>query len=55
MYIIIVEDISTDADLVKYEIRKSGIAFEFQIVETEEAYIQALQNFVPDKIGRAHV
>jgi len=50
LYIIIVEDISTDADLVKYEIRKSGIAFEFQIVETEEAYIQALQNFVPDII-----
>lgn len=45
-----VEDLSSDAELIKHEVKKSGIEFVEQIVETREDYIQAIQNFNPDII-----
>jgi PAS domain S-box-containing protein len=48
--IILVEDLPTDAELIKREIRKSGIEFSDIIVDTEEDYINALKTFSPDLI-----
>lgn len=45
-----VEDLLSDAELIKREIKKSGIAFTDQIVETRDDYIQAILNFCPDVI-----
>jgi len=44
------EDLPSDAELIKHEIKKSGIQFIDQIVETREGFIQAIQNFNPDVI-----
>ena len=48
--ILMVEDLAFDAELVKREIKKSGIPFIDQIVETKDDYLKALQNFKPDLI-----
>ncbi len=48
--ILIVEDIPTDAELVLYEIKKSGIEFTRQIVETKMDYISGIKEFKPDVI-----
>ncbi len=48
--ILLVEDLMTDAEIVRYEIKKAGIQYEDQLVETKEAYVHSLQNFVPDLI-----
>ena len=45
-----VEDLSSDAELIKREIKKSGIQFIYHIVETKKDYIQALQDFNPNII-----
>ena len=45
-----VEDLSTDAELIKREIRKFGIKFVEVIVDTREAYITAIWDFAPDII-----
>ena len=45
-----VEDLSTDAELVKHQIRKSGIKFIDQLVDKKESYICALRDFKPDVI-----
>jgi PAS domain S-box-containing protein len=48
--ILMVEDVSSDAELIKREIKKSNIQFIELIVETKDAYIKALQEFNPDLI-----
>jgi PAS domain S-box-containing protein len=48
--ILIVEDLPSDAHFIKHQIRKSGIQFIDQIVEDEENYVKALQEFQPDII-----
>ncbi len=48
--ILIVEDLPADADLAMREIRKSILDCMFQHVETEPAYLEALENFRPDLI-----
>jgi PAS domain S-box-containing protein len=48
--ILMVEDIPSDAELVKHEIRKSDIQFNELIVETKEEYIKAIHEFKPDII-----
>src|SRR4030043_2070604 len=48
--ILIVEEIPSDAALIKYEIEKSGIQFNELIVETKEAYVKAIHDFKPDII-----
>ena len=48
--ILMVEDILSDADLIKYELKKGGIQFIDSCVDTKENFINALQNFKPDII-----
>jgi len=48
--ILIVEDLASDADLLKYEIKRNDILFEDLVVETKEDYIRAIGNFKPDII-----
>jgi len=45
-----VEDLDTDAELIKREIAKSGIQFIYRIVETKDEYIKAINEFKPDII-----
>ena len=48
--ILIVEDKPDDADLAKYEIRSLLSDCEFQVVETRERFVQALETFQPDVV-----
>ena len=48
--ILIVEDMPTDVELLEYELRRAGVAFTSKTVETEEAFLKALDEFVPDLI-----
>ncbi|OKS87514.1 ATP-binding response regulator [Mucilaginibacter polytrichastri] len=48
--ILILEDDSTDADLLCRQLKKSGLNFTFQLVQTRIAYELALANFIPDII-----
>lgn len=48
--VLIVEDDAGDAALVRREIRKSGIDCEDRLVETREAFLEALEAFRPDLI-----
>lgn len=48
--ILMVEDIPTDAELIEHELRKEGIAFTSQRVETQDELILALKEFSPDII-----
>jgi PAS domain S-box-containing protein len=45
-----VEDLDTDAELIKREIVKSGIQFLYKIVDTKDEYIKAINEFKPDII-----
>ena len=48
--ILIVEDNETDADLLRRELKKSGLHFTSKIVETRQDYEYSLENFNPDII-----
>ena len=48
--ILMVEDRLSDAELIKYEIKKSGFQFVAKIVETKHDYINAIHEFKPDLI-----
>lgn len=48
--ILILEDESTDAELMERELRKAGIVFVSQRVDTKDAFIQALEEFLPDVV-----
>jgi PAS domain S-box-containing protein len=48
--ILILEDNESDADLLLRELKKSGLAFTSEIVQTRETYENALQHFNPDII-----
>jgi two-component system, cell cycle sensor histidine kinase and response regulator CckA len=48
--ILMLEDIPTDAELAERELRKAGIAFIAKRVETEKAFVEALEDFAPDII-----
>jgi PAS domain S-box-containing protein len=48
--ILMVEDMPTDAELIEHELRKEGIAFTSQRVETQDQLILALKEFSPDII-----
>lgn len=47
--ILILEDLEADAELALYELRKAGLAFEAQRVETEASFLKALEDS-PDLI-----
>ncbi|TSA29839.1 MAG: PAS domain S-box protein [Bacteroidetes bacterium] len=44
------EDLFSDVEILKHHLTKSGIPFTDQVVKTEEAFIRALQSFMPDII-----
>jgi PAS domain S-box-containing protein len=48
--ILILEDVSTDAELIEVELRRAQMAFASRRVETKEAFLQALEGFAPDLI-----
>ena len=48
--ILMVEDLSSDAELIKYQIRKNGIQFTNVVVDNREDYLRALTDFCPDII-----
>jgi PAS domain S-box-containing protein len=48
--ILIVEHDKNDIELLRYELKRGGIKYECQVVETEVDYSQALVNFIPDII-----
>lgn len=48
--ILINEDMPSDAELLEHEIRKGGIAFISRRVDTQEGFLAALEEFVPDLI-----
>ncbi|HWZ14392.1 MAG TPA: ATP-binding protein [Mucilaginibacter sp.] len=48
--ILILEDNKSDADLLLRELKKSGLTFTSEIIQTRETYENALQNFNPDII-----
>jgi len=48
--ILMVEDLQTDADLIKRAITKNDISFIDKRVETSEDYLKAIQDFMPDII-----
>lgn len=50
LHILILEDVSTDAELIEHELRRAGIRFTMQRVETQEDFVKALDEFVPDMV-----
>jgi CheY-like chemotaxis protein len=48
--ILILEDRTSDADLIEFGLQEAGIAFTSQRVEKEKDYVRALQEFLPDLI-----
>jgi CheY-like chemotaxis protein len=48
--ILLVEDVSDDAELIKRELRKSGLLFTAKCVETKAGFLTALKNFDPHLI-----
>ena len=50
LHILIVEDVSADAELMEYELQNAGIVFLAKRVETEETYLMELTTFSPDVI-----
>ena len=48
--ILMLEDSSTDAELIQYELKKTFSQFEVKIVETEEDFTENLNQFSPDLV-----
>ena len=48
--ILFVEDVSSDAEIIFYQLKKRGIQFKELLVETKKDYLQALKSFKPDII-----
>lgn len=48
--ILILEDRKEDAKLIERELRKGGLCVELQVVQTEEAFVEAMEGFRPDLI-----
>jgi signal transduction histidine kinase len=48
--ILILEDMTSDAELVERELRKAEFVFDSRRVETREAFIQEIKEFLPDLI-----
>jgi PAS domain S-box-containing protein len=48
--ILIAEHDRNDLDIIQFELTQSGFNYESQIVQTENDFIDALENFVPDII-----
>ena len=48
--ILMVEDLPSDAELIQHEIRKNGIKYIAEVVETRNDFIEKLNSFQPDII-----
>ena len=48
--ILILEDVPTDAELARRELRDAGISFVSKRVETRDAFLAQLEKFAPDVI-----
>ncbi len=48
--ILILEDVEADAELTQHELRKAGLAFTAQRVETREEFTRAIEKCTPDII-----
>ena len=48
--ILIVENSRADVELIEYELKKAGIDFVIEVVQTEQAYGESLKTFAPDII-----
>ncbi len=48
--ILILEDVATDAEMTEHELRKGGLVFLSKLVATKEAFLEALEEFLPDLI-----
>ncbi|MEE9189787.1 MAG: PAS domain S-box protein, partial [Candidatus Neomarinimicrobiota bacterium] len=48
--ILILEDVYTEAEIIKRTLQKSGIDMETKHVETEKAFIEGIKSFTPDII-----
>lgn len=48
--ILFVEDVPADSELAQRELRRGGLDFDFQRVDTEEEYLKALDEFRPDAV-----
>ncbi|AYB29079.1 hybrid sensor histidine kinase/response regulator [Chryseolinea soli] len=52
--ILILEDVQDDVVLIEYALRKDGIQFEAQQVDSQELFVRALHEFNPDVILSDH-
>jgi two-component system sensor histidine kinase UhpB len=48
--ILMLEDVDSDAELVKFELRKAGIDFSIRLVDTREDFLRELETRLPDVI-----
>jgi len=48
--ILLLEDVASDAELVKFELRKAGIDFTMRLVDTEEGFQLEIETRTPDVI-----
>lgn len=48
------EDLESDADIIKREIRKSALEFEIKIADSKESYLELLESYQPDIILSDH-
>jgi len=48
--ILVLEDLATDAELMAYELRRTGIPFTLRRVDDRAGFVQALQDYRPDLI-----
>jgi len=52
--ILILEDVLFDAELIEYELRRDGVKFSSKVVEKEEDFIKALDEYKPSLILADH-
>jgi len=52
--ILMLEDMTSDAELVEYELRKAGIDFAVRRVDTREGFLEELDRHLPDVILADH-
>ena len=48
--ILMLEDTPSDAELNEFELKEAGLSFTSRRVDTKDAFVKALENFVPDLI-----
>lgn len=54
LHLLILEDVASDAELMKRELRKAKIGFSAKRVQTKQAFLKGLKEFKPDLILAAH-